>query len=148
MTHLPDVMTNDEVIVEARRRTERRLKGLPLAETPAEAAERVADDDVRLEREIQRDVVKLYRAHGCVVYEFSQKRASKQTPGIGDLYVFNPELHAYGPAAWWHEVKTATGRLRPDQNVFGELCQQCGVWYVVGGVAAAEAQLARLGMKR
>lgn len=138
-------MTNDEVIAEARRRDERRRTGLPLTETPAEAAERIAEDDTRLEKEIQRDVVKLYRAHRCVVYNLSQARASKQTPGIGDLYVLWPEMHFEGPAEWWHETKTGTGKQSPDQREFQELCSTCDVGYVLGGVAAAEAKLRQLG---
>lgn len=138
-------MSASEAMAEGVRRADRRKQGLPLEETPAEAVERLAEEDNRLEKDIQREVVKLYRAHRCVVYELSQKRASKQTPGIADLYVMYPEMSGEGPLAFWHEVKTPTGRLRPDQNVFGEHCQQCGVFYVVGGVAAAEIQLKRIG---
>lgn len=141
-------MTLDEVLEESRRRDDRRARGLPLTETPAEAAERIAEDDHRLEKEIQLDVVRMYRAHGCTVFSLSQPRATKQTPGIGDLYVFWPELIGLGPAAWWHETKTPTGKQPPDQREFQRLCEECGVGYVIGGLSAAEAKLRAIGAMR
>jgi hypothetical protein len=141
-------MTLDEVLAESRRRDDRRARGLPLSETPAELDTRIAEDDQRLEKQIQADVVKAYRAHGCIVYSLSQPRATKQTPGIGDLYVLWPEMHFEGPATWWHETKTPTGRASPDQVEFREYCDRCGEGYVIGGLAAAEAKLREIGAIR
>lgn len=139
-------MTLDEVLAEARRRDDRRDRGLPLTETPTEAAERIEEDDQRLEKQIQADVVKLYRAHGCVVFSLSQPRATKQTPGIGDLFVFwaNGHEDCVG-RAWWHETKTPSGTARPDQREFRRLCDQCDVAYVMGGRVAAESKLREIG---
>ena len=130
-------MTADQVRAEAARREDRRRRGLPLEETPEEKAERVAEDDARLEKAIQKDVIDYYRAHGCIVYSLSQPRATKQTPGIGDLYVFDLSTGR----AWWHETKTPTGKQRPDQAHFEEYCKRCLVGYVLGGVVAAAVQL-------
>ena len=139
-----DVMTLEEVLAESRRRDARRAQGLPLHETPAEIEERIAEDDARLEKVIQTDVVKLYRAHGCVVFSLSQPRATKQTPGIADLYVFCPSA----AAAWWHEVKTPTGKQSPAQVVFQQFCESCHVGYVLGGVLSAAAKLDAIGATR
>ena len=142
-------MTLDEVLAESKRRDDRRAQGLPLTETPAEAAERIAEDDQRLEKEIQADVVKLYRAFSCIVYKLSQPRATKQTPGIGDLYVFWPEMRGLGPTAWWHETKTPTGEQRPDQREFQRLCEAVeSRSYVMGGLVAAESKLREIGAMR
>lgn len=138
-------MSNEEILAEQRRRDARRANGLPLTETPAELAERIVEEDSRLEKQIQADVIKLYRAHGCVVFNLSQARATKQTPGIGDLYVFWPEYRGLGPTVWWHETKTPAGKLRPDQREFQQLCEECLVGHVVGGVAAAEYKLRAIG---
>ena len=138
-------MTASEAMAEGVRRANRRANGLPLEETPAELEESAKENDHRLEKQIQRDVIKLYRAHQCIVYSLSQPRATKQTPGIGDLYVFWPDMRGLGPCAWWHETKTETGKQRPDQYEFRQFCQQCSVGYVLGGVLAAETQLRRIG---
>jgi hypothetical protein len=136
-------MTPEEVVAEARRRKDRRAAGLPLAEeTPAEVEERIAEDDSRLEKEIQRDVVDLYLHFSCLVYNLSQARASKQSPGLADLYV----IHLPSKHAWWHETKTPTGKQRPAQREFQVIHKYTPVGYVVGGVLAAEEQLIKLGI--
>lgn len=141
-------MTPAEVIAEADRRRERRKKGLPLEETPAEAAVRIADDDARLEKAIQADVMKLYHAHGCTVRNLSQARRSKQAPGLPDLYVTWPRMTGQGPIAWWHETKTPTGVQSPAQRTFQIDNEACGVSYVIGGVPAAAAFLDKIGARR
>lgn len=133
--------TASEVMAESKRRADRRAKGLPIHETPEEVDQRVLEEDSRLERQIQADVVRLYRAHGCIVYSLSQTRASKQTPGIGDIYVLNPVKKR----AWWHETKTPSGRQSPDQREFALLCHSCTVGYVLGGVEAARMHLKAIG---
>lgn len=133
---------------EAHRRQHRRALGLPLHPTAdelaAEAAKRAKEEDSRLEREIQADCVKEYRAAGCDVYVLAQKKAHKMTPGIPDLLVFPP---GFAGQAFWHEVKTPTGEQRPDQKVFQENCERTGTVYVLGGVAAAIAEIARRGLR-
>lgn len=135
-------MTPDEVHAEALRRNDRRRKNLPLHETvpSADTLRRIAEEDDRLEKEIQRDVVKLYTAFGCVVFNLSQARASKQTPGLGDLYV----VHLTSMQVWWHETKTPTGKQSPAQREFENIHRDTAVGYVVGGVLAAEEQFVQL----
>lgn len=135
-------MTLDEVLAESARRDERRRQGLPLTEveTPEQLEERLQEDDDRLEKDIQRDVMKLYLAFHCLVYNLSQARASKQSPGLADLYV----LHLPSKNVWWHETKTPTGKQRPAQREFQTIHKYTPVGYVVGGVLAAEEQLITL----
>lgn len=135
-------MTDDEKIAEVARRADRRSRGLPLEETPAEAAARIADVDRRREKDIQRDIRRLYLAHGCTVYWLSQARETGQTAGLGDLFVFCRKAQR----AWWHEVKTPTGDLSPAQLDFQNDCDWCHVGYVYGGLAAAEAKLRAIGV--
>lgn len=136
----------EEAQKEAHRREHRRSLGLPLHPTAdelaAEAVKRAREDDDRLEREIQADCVAKYRAAGCTVYVLAQKEKHKMTPGIPDLLIFPP---GFGLGhSFWHEVKTPTGEQRPDQRVFQEDCERTGTDYVLGGVAAAELQIARI----
>lgn len=128
-------------LAEAARRSDRRARGLPLHETPAEREVREKEEDDRLEREIQAEIVRLYRAYGFIVWILSQKRASKQSPGIPDVYAVNPRTgHVI-----WHEVKTPTGRQSAAQSTFQEEHRGSAVHYVLGGVAAARAILNELG---
>jgi hypothetical protein len=132
-------MTPDEVIAERNRRDDRRRKGLPLHDTPEEQAERIQEEDNRLEKEIQADVRKLYIAFGCVVYNLSQPRATKQSPGLADLYV----VHRGSHQVWWHETKTPAGQQSLAQKYFQEIHTRTPVGYVVGGRLAAEEELIR-----
>ncbi len=75
---------------------------------------------------------------------FSQSRASMQTPGIPDRKYYSTAL---GMTFWW-EVKTKTGRARPAQVLFADMCQRCGELYVCGTAAdLGEWLAARLGPK-
>ena len=141
-------MTNDEILIESRRREDRRANGLPLSETPEELAERIVEDDARREKEIQAEIVKLYKALGCKVYNLSQPRASKQSPGLGDLWVVHlaSGWNRKGKTAWWHETKTPKGKQSEDQREFQRECKACHVGYVLGGVLAAEEQLLAFGI--
>lgn len=127
-------MSLADMIREAERRAERRSKGLPLHETPAEIEARAAEEDARLEREIQAEVVRIYRANGCVVYSTSSTRRSRIAAGIPDLIVF----HAGAGVHLYHETKTPRGKLRPDQVDFAEQCIRTNTVHIVGGVQAAE----------
>lgn len=134
---LPPSLTIAEAIAEAERRRIRREQGLPLHETPAEAAVRIQEEDTRLEREIQADVVKVYRAIGCKIWSHSEPRRAKLTAGYPDLTVMHPGRRL----TWYHETKTPAGSLRPAQLEFLATAASCGVAVVVGGVRAAEEHL-------
>jgi hypothetical protein len=51
-----------------------------------------------------------------------------------------------GKLAFWHEVKTPTGKLSEDQRQFQRECKSAHIGYVVGGVKAAEEQLLAFGI--
>lgn len=94
------------------------------------------------EKAVQRAVVALYRSMGCEVYSLSQPRASMQAAGLPDLWVFAPRVGR----AFWHEVKSVTGKPSPDQVRFEDLCGSTGVHHVMGGVAEAKRMLIILGV--
>jgi hypothetical protein len=141
-------MSNAELIEESRRRELRRREGKPLAPEPVELQQRENEIDARREKEIQAEIVKLYRAFGCRVYNLSQARATKQTPGLPDMWVVSMDsgLARASKLAWWHEVKTPKGEQSEAQREFQIECKLCYVGYVVGGVQAAEAQLLTFGI--
>lgn len=91
-----------------------------------------------LEKDVQRAVVKFYRTVGCRVLSTSQARRSKVALGLPDLLVFWPARGAF----WFHEVKREGGKLSEDQVDFQNLCRNCSEDFVVGGLAAAAAQVA------
>jgi len=96
---------------------------------------------VPLERDVQRDVVTLYRRFGCTVCSLSQgyrpggprHGTTRQTKGLADLRVFLP---AKG-LTWEHEVKRPGGEQSPEQAEFERLVTACGVAYALGGTGAA-----------
>lgn len=96
------------------------------------------------EKVIYEACAELYRLAGCRVKRFSQARAARQTPGIPDLKLFAMRVRK----AWWHEVKTPTGRQSLDQVVFQQEAEACGEVYVLGGIEAARAQLIAVGLAR
>jgi hypothetical protein len=114
---------------EAMRRQARRDAGLPLHETPEELAKVKREADDRLEREIQAECVREYRANGFIVYEGIKSKA-RITPGQPDLTLFHPRTKWHG----YHEVKTPLGELRPDQKDFRETCIATDVPHFYGGM--------------
>jgi hypothetical protein len=94
------------------------------------------------EKDVQAAVVKLYKAMGCEVYVLSQPRASMQTPGLPDLWVFAPRAGR----AFWHESKAADGKPSAAQVVFENRCGSCGVGHVIGGIDAAKQHLRAIGL--
>lgn len=137
-------MSMEEQIAEAARRDDRKARGLPLQPTEVELAERSEEEDRRLEKEIQAEVMDLLRAYGFTVYNLSQPRATKQTPGIGDVYAVNP----WRRRVLWFETKTPDGRQSPDQVEFQVLhvqLESSSISYVPGGVLAAEEYLIAIG---
>lgn len=137
-------MSPSEQLAEIERRNLRRQQGLPLQPTTIEIEKRSAEDDARLEKEIQWDVMKLLRAYGFTVWNLSQSRATKQSEGLADLYA----IHVERRQILWHETKTPTGSSSPAQIEFQVFHAQLGiegVRYVVGGVLAAEEYLISIG---
>jgi hypothetical protein len=57
------------------------------------------------------------------VNSFSQARASKQTPGIPDLYVW----HTGYRIALWIEVKAGRNKLTSEQLVWHREAKACGI---------------------
>lgn len=103
----------------------------------AEARENAREKDEQIE------VAKVYRAFGFKVYSLSQPRATKQTPGIPDLWCVHRSL----PIAFWHETKrTKGGRVSEQQQEFRDDCLRAGVGHVLGDRYAARSHLITLGL--
>lgn len=138
--------TPEEIIAEAERRRSARDAGrsLDVGSVLRASSAEMDQDPLKREREIQEEVVRQYRAFGCVVFSTSQVRRAKVTPGIPDLFVFNCRVGR----SWWHETKTAAGVHSPDQMEFAAFCQKCNEGYVTGGVGAAEEALVTFGVAR
>lgn len=108
----------------------------------ARAAADVRNGDV-LEKAEQLEVSKRLRAFGFTVRSLSQARASKQAPGLGDLWISHRGVRWAG---WWETKRQVGGRLSPAQLDFQEDCAACGVHYRVGDRFAADALLVELGL--
>jgi hypothetical protein len=94
------------------------------------------------ERDVQRQVVRLYESFRCIVYSTANPRRTFSTPGIPDLLVFSPVASRF----WLHEVKAERGRVSDEQRAFEELCGSCGVGHVLGGVEEAKRHLQAIGL--
>lgn len=118
----------DRAVAEAQVRGQMRIDAPPAASLSLGAS---AD-----EKREQAEVVKLFRAYGGKVYSLSQARASKQTPGLPDLWVvFNGIRRAF----WFETKRQVGGRLSDAQREFGIECTTAGVsWYVGDRRTAAE----------
>jgi hypothetical protein len=101
----------------------------------APLAEPTPEDDAALEADVQREVIRLFRAMGGDVYELSQKRAAKQTPGLPDLWCFMPRRRL---GFWWETKRPRGGRLSPAQVHFAEQCAATGTPYGTGALRDAE----------
>ena len=102
--------------------------------------DRNAAGTVTREREIRAEGVKLLRALGCRVEVFSENRATRNTPGVPDVYAFLPN----GRGTVWWEAKVPGGRISYDQYDFEAACLMCGQPYVRGGLAELRHFLAGL----
>jgi hypothetical protein len=93
-------------------------------------------DNDRLEKAEQLEVQKVFRAFGGRVYSLSQARASKQTPGLGDLFVVFPELVSF----WFETKRQKGGRVSEAQQEFHDLCNRTitGSRHYIGGRREAE----------
>lgn len=100
--------------------------------------------DLTRETDVLRTVTQLYEALGCRVLRFADYGTGpKRTPpGWPDLVVGCPRKHVL----WVHEAKTPDGAQSIAQYQMQALLEACGVAYVIGGEAAARAQLARVGV--
>ncbi len=95
-----------------------------------------------LERDVQREIVTLFRGLGCRVYSLSQARRSNQTAGLPDLWVFCPRKHV----GFWFEVKAAWGKPSEEQETFADSCRVCRVHHAIGGLAEARTLAKALGL--
>jgi hypothetical protein len=97
--------------------------------------------DMILEKEEQQEVIKRLRVCKFKVYSLSQARASKQTPGLSDLWC----VHLVDPIAFWWETKRQVGGRHSDaQSDFALECRRTGVGYYTGDRYEAERVLVRL----
>lgn len=134
--------TPDEIRAEAARREAKRNGITP--PDPIQAKRK----QTLLEKEVQAEVIKFYKRHGCIVYNHSQPRKAKYlTPGAADLQVFSPLSdnlpHAWR-SMWFHETKRPKGGVYSDDQLqFAALCREAGISVVGGGVEEADAQLVR-----
>lgn len=136
------------------------VESLVRAGVPREKADRVArerlslplpklsDDEQRenaLEKTAQLEVSKMFRAFGFEVYNLSQARATKQTPGLPDLWCMHRELPI---AFWWETKRSHGGRFSEAQLRFRDMAQRCGVGYGSGDRKAARSHVIALGLAR
>jgi hypothetical protein len=123
------------------------LAGLTLVQYRANKAGALPPDERdadRLEKAEQLEVTKIFRAFGGRVYSLSQARASKQTPGLGDMFVVFPQC-----VSFWFEVKRAVGgRVSQAQQEFHDLCDGIpfGSAHVIGGRREAEDLVIAFGL--
>jgi hypothetical protein len=91
-----------------------------------------------LEKQEQQEIVKRFRVCRFKVYSLSQARASKQTPGLADLFF----VHLERPTAlWWESKRQVGGKFSADQVEFAEHMKRCGVPFGSGDRYAAERWL-------
>lgn len=112
---------------------------------PDPAAVPIARDAGVPEKVEQWEISKLFSAFRFKVRNLSQARASKQAPGIADLFV----VHESQPIAfWWESKRQVGGAHSPAQLDFRDDCARCGVGYGTGDRYAARAHLVSLGFDR
>ena len=99
---------------------------------PKSELERIREEAevAQLEDDVVEEGDRMVRALGFTVIRLSQKRASKVTAGVPDRYYLHPRRKL---ALWW-EAKASTGRARPEQLQFQQLCHDTGVHHVLGGL--------------
>lgn len=102
----------------------------------------------RPEKAEQALTLQLLRSIGAHVYVLGtvrpqgDYRGTCQTAGLPDLWVMLPpspcvcsltdEPHTRPGKALWIEMKRHGGRVRPEQKVFAQRCQEAGVAHVTG----------------
>jgi hypothetical protein len=111
---------------------------------PPDLMRTIRAENVR-EKEEQAYISKLFRGFGCRVYNLSQARATKQTPGLPDLWV----THRERGLAFWFEVKRQQGgRLSEAQREFRHECTAAHVSHYVGDRRDAAHALVQLDLAR
>lgn len=105
---------------------------------PADKVDAVAPDPARLEvspatnamleSKVESEGDKLMLAFGFEVVRLSQRRASKLTAGLPDRRYYHRRRQL---SCWW-EVKSTTGRQRPDQREFQAMVEAVGETYLLG----------------
>ena len=126
-------MTAAELLEEQRRREANRAAGRPLDYVAPEllaqqAAEIERSKDVA-EKDEQRAIRKMAIALGFRVYWLSQARATKQTPGMPDLWLAHQER---GLAGWWETKRQIGGERSSAQADFADECAASGILYGFG----------------
>ena len=110
---------------------------------------------MKLEKEIQADIVKLLETVGAAVYKIGTKRkkgdhqGTMQTPGIPDLVAFVPvrpsatlgHIGHMPSVQLWIEVKRPGGTMSFAQTDFRIHALRAGCEHVTGGVKAAGSGL-------
>lgn len=113
---------------------------------PDAATEQQAEVERRadvLEKDEQRAVVRMLREFGFTVRTLSQARASKQTPGLFDLFC----THRERPIAFWFDTKRQVGgKLSEAQQEFMADCRRCGVGAYAGDRYTVRTILITLGL--
>ena len=126
-------MTAAELLEEQARRESNRRAGRPLDYVPPEVvaqqeAEQLKRADV-LEKAEQNAVRKMAIAVGFRVYWLSQARASKQTPGLPDLWFANAQRAIAG---WWETKRQKGGKRSTAQEEFALQCLAARIPYGFG----------------
>lgn len=89
-------------------------------------ASRRADVSEKVEQAI---IMKMARAIGMHVYNLSQARASKQTPGLPDLWITHESRRFAG---WWETKRQVGGERSGPQIEFASECFAATVPYGFG----------------
>ena len=76
------------------------------------------------ERIIEKEIIRYLRGKGFKCGKVNPEIGSWNA-GIGDILCFTPS------AQWYIEVKTDTGTQQPNQIEFQQICERCGVKYMV-----------------
>ena len=97
---------------------------------------RMSGAGIRSEKQVQRDIAVFLGLLGYLVSDFSQPRATKQTPGIPDLHAMHPGHSGNHGHAIWIEVKAETGRMSPAQSAWHTAARAAGQTVVVARSAA------------
>lgn len=116
----------------------------PWLEGPAAAIQAALERDASInEKREQVEIRKLFIAYGFKVYNLSQARASKQTPGLPDLWVVHTREDI---AFWWESKRQVGGELSPAQRDFHAECLRANVGCYHGDRYGAAQHLVMLGL--
>jgi hypothetical protein len=94
--------------------------------------------DSILEKAEQIEIRKRFIVCGFTVYNLSQARAAKQTPGLPDLWLMHP---ARALALWWESKRQLGGTFSQAQRDFAAASLGCGINYGAGDRYDAERWL-------